>query len=224
MTSSKTDNLGLMSPVLSDPFNPDDFRDTFEILDQHPGVRVVPNQASRPTSWNNNQHGRLVWQADLNVMWVWNQPTAQVAGAWARLGGYGLLGSAINPTQVNTTSQNWTTAPTAVNVNVMVPGGRPCLVMYNWQYVANDKTKQVTVNLVENSTSVMERRHNGTSFGVSTYPPDASSYFWVRSSAATQQQINFQLRVRALDPAVVGSDQGGGTSSIWSPSLAVFEL
>lgn len=225
MTASKTPNLGLMSPVLSDPFNPDDYAQTFGILDQNPGVKVVANQASRPTGWSNLQHGRLVWQADLNVMWLWNQPTSSVAGSWLRLGGYGLLGSATNPTQINSTAQNWTLAPIAVQTTVMVPGGRPCLVMYNWLYAANDHARQITVDIVENSSVAIERRHDGSSFGVNPgMPPDAGCYFYVRGASSSQQQVNFQLRVRALDPAIVGSDQGGGTSAIWNPTIAIFEL
>lgn len=224
-TASHTPNLSLMLPVDSDQFTPDDYRDTFTKLDNAPGITVAPNQASRPTGWSNSQHGRMVWQADLNVMWIWNQPSALVGGSWVRSGSYGLLGSALNATQINSTAVNWTVAPTVVSVNVMVPGGRPCLVKYGWEYVANDHSHQVTLTLVENSTSVLERRHTGSSYGVvSGVPPSASAYYWVRSSAATQQQINFQLRLRAQDPAIVGTDQGGGTSAIWTPMMAVFEL
>jgi hypothetical protein len=225
MTASSTPNLGLMLPVVADPFTSDDFRDTFTKLDNAPGVSVIPNQASRPTGLSTLQHGRMYWQADLNVMWIWNQPTSIVAGAWVRLGGFGLLATASNPTQINSTSINWTTAPVAVSLSAMVPGGRPCLVMYNWQYVANDHSRQVTINMVENSSSQLERRHTGSSFGINTgLPPWASSYFYIRPAQATQQSVTFQLRIRAQDPALVGADQGGGTSSIWQPTLSVFEL
>lgn len=224
-TASKTPNLGLMSPVASDPFDPADYDATFAILDQNPGVLTVANQASRPTGWNNNQHGRLVWQADLNVMWIWNQPSSLVAGAWVRLGGYGLLATAINPTQINATAINWTAAPVAVQTTAMVPGGRPCLVMVNWMFVANDHANQVTLNFVENSSSAVERRFTGSSFGVVPHmPPGGGAYFYIRGAQPTQQSVNFQVRIRAQDPAIVGPDQGGGTSAIWSPTIAVFEL
>ncbi len=224
-TASKTPNLGLMSPVASDPFDPADFDATFAILDANPGTLTVPNQASRPTGWSSNQHGRMVWQADLNVMWVWNQPSSSVAGSWTRIGGYGLLGSALNPTQINATQVNWTTAPVAVQTTVMVPGGRPCLIMVSWLYITNDKTRQATLNFIENSSSVLERRFDGASFGVlPDAPPQAGSYFYTRGAQPTQQQVNFQLRIRAQDPAVVDPGQAGGTSSIWNPTITVFEM
>lgn len=225
MTASKTSALQLMSPTTADQFDPADFAETFAILDDNPGILTVANQASRPTGWSSDQHGRHVWQADTNIMWVWNQPSSVVAGVWTRRGGFGHLGGASNPTQINSTAQTWTAAPTAVAVNVMVPGGRPVLVMYNWEYIANDHSRQITVNLIANSTSIMERRHTGSAFGINPgLPPDAKSYYWIYSASPTQQQINFQLRVRALDPAVVGPDQGGGTSTIWSPRLDVIEV
>lgn len=224
-TASHTPSLGLMSPVASDPFDPADFDATFAILDANPGVLTVANQSSRPTGWSSNQHGRLVWQADLNVMWIWNQPSSGTGGSWVRLGSYGLLGSAVNPTQINATQVNWTAAPVAVQTTVMVPGGRPCLIMVTWLYLANDSSKQVTINFIENSSSVLERRFDGSSFGVvPDQPPQAGSYFYTRSAQPTQQQVNFQVRIRAQDPAVVGPDQGGGTSAIWTPTIAVLEV
>lgn len=222
-TASKTPNLGLMSPVSSDPFDPVDFDATFAILDQNAGVLVVANQASRPTGWSSSQHGRMVWQSDLNVMWVWSQPVSTTAGSWVRLGGYGLLGSAINATQVNSTAQNWTAAPVAVQTTVMVPGGRPCLVMFNWVFAVNDTSSQIVINMIENSSSVLERRITGNSYGVvNRMPPYAGCYFYIRGAQPTQQQVNFQLRIRAA-AANEGMIQGGN-SAIWTPFIAVFEL
>jgi hypothetical protein len=225
MTASKTPNLALMNPVGTDPFTTTDFSDTFTKLDNVPGVQVVANYASLPTGWSAVNHGRFVWQADLNIMWIWNQPSSSVAGVWQRFGNYGLLASAINATQVNATQVNWTAAPVAVQVTAMIPGGRACLVMTRWQYVANDHANQVTLNFIENSSSVMEQRFTGSSYGVvAGNPPTAGAYWYIRGASSTQQSVNFQLRVRAQDPAIVGSGQGGGTSAIWSPFIAIFEV
>lgn len=222
-TASHTPNLGLMSPVSSDAFDPADFDSTFAILDQNPGVLVVANQASLPTGYTSAQHGRCVWQADLNVMWIWNQPSSSVAGSWTRLGNYGLLGSASNPTQINSTAQNWTAAPVAVQSTVMIPGGRPCLVILSWMFAANDTTNQITLNFVENSSSVLERRITGSSYGVvSGVPPTAGMYSYVRSASSTQQSVNFQVRLRTTTSAE--TTPSGGTSSIWNPYLYIFEL
>jgi hypothetical protein len=156
MTASKTPNLALMSPVLSDPFSPDDFADTFSKLDLAPGITVILNQASRPTGLGAAQHGRMYWQADQNIVWVWVQPSSMVAGAWSRVGTKGWLGGAANAAQVNTTAISVNTAPTIVNVNTLIPGGRPVLVLYRWTFIGNDQARYATINLLANSSSVQE--------------------------------------------------------------------
>lgn len=229
MTASKTANMALMLPVLSDPFSPDDFADTFTKLDAAPGVTVIANQASRPTGLGAAQHGRQYWQADQNIMWVWNQPSALVAGSWSRLGAKGWLGGAGNAAQVNTTAISVATAPTVVNVNTLVPGGRPTLIMYSWVFIGNDPTKFATLNLLANSTSLYETRHNGQGFNAAystnfPYPPQSSVFAFVRGSSSVQENVNFQLKLRCQDPAVVGSAQGGGAAFIIQTKLDIFEL
>lgn len=229
MTASKTPNLALMSPVLSDPFSPDDFADTFAKLDAAPGVSVIPNEASRPTGLGAAQHGRLYWQADQNAMWVWTQPSALVAGSWQRLGTRGWLGGAYNGAQVNTTAISVATAPTIVNVNTLVSGGRPAVVLFKWTFIGNSYAKFATINLLANSSVVQETRFNGNGFDVAysgsyPYPPQSAMFAHVHTLLGAQQNINFQVKLRCQDPAVVGSQQGGGSCFIVGTSMDVFEL
>jgi hypothetical protein len=229
MTASKTPNLGLMSPVLSDPFNPDDFAETFGILDLNPGVQVIPNLASRPTGLGAAQHGRMYWQADQNIMWVWTQPSAMVAGSWQRSGCKGWLGGAYNAAQVNTTAISVATAPTIVNVSTLLSAGRPTLVLYKWVFIGNSYAKQATIDLVANSSVVQETRFLGNgwevAYGGSTpYPPQSAMFAHIHTAFSTQQTVNFQVKLRCQDPAVVGSLQGGGSSFIVETSMDVFEL
>jgi hypothetical protein len=229
MTASKTPNLQLMSPVNSDPFDPADFADTFGKLDLHPGVRVIANQAARPTGLGAANHGRMFWQADQNIMWVWTQPSSMVAGVWDRVGSRGWLGGDNNAAQVNSTAQSVAGAPTVVNVSCMVPGGRPTLVMYSWIFIGNSHSRFATLNLLANSVNLYETRHNGNEYDVAysggtPYPPDSGTYAFIRPSSSTQETVNYQLKLRAQDPAVVGSTQGGGTSFIIGAQLDIFEL
>lgn len=229
MTASKTPNLGLMSPVLSDSFTPDDFSDTMAKLDAAPGVTVIANQASRPSNLGSAQHGRMYWQADQNIMWVWSQPVSNVAGSWLRQGSKGWLGGAGNAAQVNTTAISVNTAPTIVNVNTLVPGGRPVLVLYKWTFIGNDQARYATINLVANSSSIQEARFNGNGFGVAytantPYPPQSQMHGLIYGAPGAQQNVNFQVKLRCQDPAVVGSAQGGGTCFIIGTTLDVFEL
>lgn len=229
MTASKTPNLQLMSPVLSDPFNPDDFADTFGKLDLTPGVQVIPNQASRPSGLGSNQHGRMYWQADQNIMWVWTQPSSIVAGAWARSGTKGWLGGAFNAAQVNTTAISVATAPTIINTSVLIPGGRPVLVLYRWTFIGNSYAKYATINLMGNSSNLSETRHNGNGFDVAysgsyPYPPQSQMHGYLYGAPGSQTTVNFQVKLRCQDPAVVGSTQGGGSCFIIGAAMDVFEL
>lgn len=229
MTASKTANLGLMNPVGSDPFLTTDFAQTMGIIDQNPGILVVPNAASRPTSWSASQHGRRVWQADLNIQWVWVQPSSLTAGSWSRVGNVGLLGSATNMTVISTSAVNTGTAPTVVSVNCMVPGGRPVMVMYNWIFIGNGSAKQATLNHFVNSSNVLETRHLGNSFAEAylsgtPYPPYSSSFSWIRNASGAQENLTFSLKLRCQDPAFVGGAQGGGTSFIDRVSMYVIEI
>jgi len=229
MTASKTPNLALMSPVLSDPFTPDDFADTFGKLDAAPGVTVIANQAARPTGLSAAQHGRMYWQADQNIMWVWTQPSALVAGAWQRLGVKGWLGGAYNGAQVNTTAISVAAAPTIVNANILAPGGRALMLLFKWMFIGNDPAKFATIDLLSNSAIIQEARFNGNGFGSAysssfPYPPMSHQYGYVYTGIDVQTNFNFELKLRCQDPAVVGSQQGGGSSFITGTSIDVFEL
>lgn len=229
MTGSHTPNLGLMNPVGSDPFNTSDFADTFTKLDLTPGVLVVANAASLPTGWSAAQHGREVWQADLNIKWVWNQPSSGVGGVWLRLGNKGWLGGAGNAAQVNTTAISVSTAPTVCSYSATVPGGRCIYVNMRWIFIGNDQARYATINLIANSSNVLEARFNGNGFGVAysggtPYPPQSASYGFIYGMVSSQQTINFQLKLRCQDPAVVGSAQGGGSCFIIGTAMDIFEL
>lgn len=229
MTASRTPNLALMSPVVSDPFTPDDFADTFAKLDAAPGVSVVANQAALPTGLGAAQHGRMYWQGDQNIMWVWTQPSALVAGTWQRLGVKGWLGGAYNGAQVNTTAISVATAPTIVNVNCLAPGGRALMLLYKWMFIGNDPAKFATIDLLANSSIIQEGRFNGNGWGSAysanfPYPPQSGQYGYVYTGISAQTNFNFEVKLRCQDPAVVGSQQGGGSSFIVGTSLDVFEL
>ena len=229
MTASKTPNLGLMNPVGSDTFSTSDFADTFGKIDLTPGILTVANQASLPTGFNANQHGRHVWQADTNIMWVWNQPSSGVSGTWVRSGTKGWLGGASNAAQVNTTAISVSTAPTVVSYNALVPGGRPVFVNMRWIFIGNSQARFATINLIANSSNVLEARFTGNGFDVAysgntQYPPQSASYGYLYGTVSTQQNINFQLKLRCQDPAVVGSAQGGGSCFIIGTAMDIFEL
>jgi hypothetical protein len=229
MTASKTPNLGLMSPVLSDSFTPDDFAQTFGILDAHPGIEVIANEASRPSGLGAAQHGRMYWQADQNIVWVWSQPSAMVAGSWLRMGNRGWLGGAYNGAQVNTTAISVATAPTIVNVSTLLSAGRPAVVLYKWTFIGNSYARFATIDLMANSSVVQETRFNGNGFdvaysGATPYPPQSAMFAHVHTLLGAQQNVNFQVKLRCQDPAVVGSQQGGGSCFIVGASMDVFEL
>lgn len=229
MTASHTPNLGLMSPVGSDPFVTTDFSDTFTKLDATPGILTVANAASRPTGWGASQHGRHVWQSDLNIMWVWNQPSGAPSGSWVRRGGYGWLGGASNAAQVNTTAISVATAVTVCSTSVMVPGGRPCMVMFSWIFIGNSYAKFATINIIANSSNILETRHNGNGFDVAysstyPYPPWSQTFAFIRQSSSVQENVNFQMKLRCQDPAVVGSTQGGGSCFVIGAALNIIEV
>lgn len=231
MTASKTPNLGLMNPVGSDAFATSDFSDTMTKLDATPGVQVVPNQASRPTNFGVAQHGRMVWQADLNVMWTWYQPTSSVSGVWKRVGNIGHIAADYNPAWVNTTQVVWSSAPVVCSADVLIPGGRHCLIVYTWQALQNTKSGQNRLIAVHNSNFVAEWQRNGYPYdvnGVIGGPAGtgttSGTHVYFRESSSVQEQVNFQLRIASKDPAVVGSYWGGGTTSIMWATLDVYEL
>lgn len=230
MTASKTANLGLMNPVGADPFTTADFADSFTKLDAVPGTLVVPNEASRPSGWSASQHGRMVWQADLNVLWTWYQPSSGSSGVWKRVSNVGWLGGASNPSTINTTAVSWSSAPTICSASIMVPGGRRCMIVLTWQLLQNDHSGQCRLIAVTNGNPAAEWTRNG--FPQSVNGPvggpagtgfQSGTHIYFRSSSATQEQVNFQFRIASKDPAIVGSYWGGGTTAIQWGTLDVYE-
>lgn len=219
MTASKTPNLGLMNPVGSDAFTVADFSSTFGVLDQNPGILVVPNQASRPTGWGTNQHGRHVWQADQNVEWVWNQPTSSVAGVWQRRGPKGHLGGAAGGT-VSTANPTVGAGPVALSATVLVPGGRPLNVVVGWAGCLNETSGSSFISLWENGTLIAGINAFGRNFS------DPLSHWisgtidtWTNPAPTTQTSVTYQVQVNPnnnINPP--------GTTSLMSATISIYEV
>lgn len=216
MTASKTPNLGLMNPQGSDSFSTTDFSQTFGILDTNPGITTVANQAALPTGFSNNQHGRRVWQADQDVEWVWNQPSSTVAGAWKRVGCKGWLGGVSNSGAVTAASS---AGIKVLEVSLLVPGGRPVLVMYSFLWVQDNQTGQAGINYHENGNYIDTKYYSGRAYGTSSVPPASGSNYYLRNIApTTQQNITFNLTL------VNNNSLGSGTATIWNTTLDIIEV
>jgi hypothetical protein len=218
-TASKTPNLGLMSPVGSDQFDIADFDTSFMILDQNPGTIVVANQASRPTGWGVNQHGRRVLQADQGIEWWWNMPSSLPAGVWTRVGPKGWLGGTFHGGSVASAS---TSGVTIASLSLLCPGGRPILVMYSflWATQTNLSNQQIAVEYFENGNFITSRFHDGTGYGANnSNPPDSGMMYFLRNPAPTAQaNVTFSLAVLNQPGHPVG------TAAIWDTTLDVFEI
>lgn len=218
-TASKTPNLGLMNPVGSDTFDITDFSNSMLIIDQNPGILTVANQASRPTGWNANQHGRRVMQADQGIEWWWNQPSSSVGGLWSRVSPKGWLAGTFHGGSVAGT----TSAVTVASLSVLIPGGRPVQVFYSflWATQTNISNGQIAVNYVENGSVITTHVHNGTGYngGDPHNPPDSGMMYFLRNVApTTQQTITFSISVQTL------GGHPAGTSAIWDTTFDVYEV
>lgn len=218
-TASKTPNLGLMNPVGSDTFDIIDFQNTMSILDQNPGILTVANQASRPTGWSANQHGRRVMQADQGIEWWWNQPSSSVAGQWSRVSPKGWLAGTFHGGSVSGT----TTDAVVASLSVLIPGGRPVTVLYSflWATHTNLSNGQICVDYRENGTLITSRVHNGTGYngGDPHNPPDSGMMYFLRNVApTTQQTITFSISVRSFP------GHPAGTASIWDTTFDIYEI
>jgi hypothetical protein len=210
MTASKTARLGLMSPVGSDAFVTTDFSQTFGVLDANPGTAVVANAASRPTSYTTAQHGSMVFQTDLGILWFWNQPSSGSVGAWARVGSKGLLADTTPSGQVSTTQTNAANGAQSATVTVTVPGGRPVLVILSWDFL-NSSQGQNVVSFWEGSTRLDKyvwEWYNDLSSGTFTY---------ARPVVPTQQNITYRMTI-AANPG------DGGTVRMTGGKITVIEV
>lgn len=217
MTTSKTPRLGLMNPVGSDAFLTSDFATTFGLIDQNPGALVVANAAARPTNYTAAQHGSMVWQADLNIVWVWVQPSSSGAGAWQRVGNTGFLGQFQNAGTVSTVVNTNTQGPVVVSGTLMIPGGRPILVTWSWDQMGGDFFKAV-LSYWENNVRIFDKTFPGG------LPPEAGAgSFWVMRNPApvSATSVAFQITLSAV-PLL--PPLGGGSVTITNGTIAVWEL
>lgn len=216
MTASKTARLALMNPVGSDAFVTSDFSQSFSILDQNPGVFVVPNAASRPTNYAVPQHGSLVWQTDLAIMWAWNQPNSGTVGSWVRVGKKGFLGQFTNSGTVSTSTTAYANGPTVLSGTVTVPGGNSLVLMWSWDRLDNGYGRSV-ISYWENNVRMVDKAFYGYTGDITT-----SNYWWVSNPAPVNAlTLTVKLTIAAYNAA---APNGGGTSTIGNASLAVFEL
>jgi hypothetical protein len=118
VTANNSPRLGLMLPNNADPFDPDDFVETFTVLDGAPGVTPIANLAALPTGLTTAQHMSQYIQADNGAIWYWYKPSSGTPGAWMRSNSVGMLSQRSNGGLVQSTS---TAAPGAVVLGTSVP-------------------------------------------------------------------------------------------------------
>lgn len=144
MTANKTARLKLMLPQGSDPFTPTDFVDTFNILDQYPGIKYVANYAGLPAGLTSANHGQI-WAAMDTIatygspaLWMWNRPSGASSGSWVRANSLGFLTDATLATAKATTSTSISSPIVDVAFNVTPPGGREVLLIGEAVELNND--------------------------------------------------------------------------------------
>jgi hypothetical protein len=209
-----------MNPVGSDAFVTTDFASTFQILDANPGYAIVPNAASRPTNYTAAQHGSMVYQSDLNILWSWNQPTSGSAGAWRRVGNSGLLGSSSASGQITTTTTTYTSGTQAAALTVTVPGGRPVQVAISWDILGNTYNKSV-ISYWENNTLVLSKAVYGVNPSASGQPVSDGVWVFARDPApAASLTLATKVTVAAYNAA---APNGAGTTTANGVSIAIWE-
>lgn len=220
MTASKTPRQGLMNPVGSDAFVTTDFATTFGILDANPGTFIVPNAASRPTNYTSAQHGSMVYQSDLNILWSWNQPTSGSAGAWRRVGNVGLLGQSGASGLITTTTTTYSSGVQVAALTVTVPGGRPIQVSINWEILGNTYNKAV-VSYWENNVLIVSRPYYGPNPNNSGTPVSANSWTFARDPAPNASlTLATKVTVASFNAS---PSNGGGTTYAQGVAIAIWE-
>jgi hypothetical protein len=220
MTASKTPRLGLMNPVGSDAFVTTDFSSTFGIIDSYPGVLSVPNAASRPTNWTSAQHGMWVYQADLNIVWSWNQPTSGSSGSWRRVGNVGLLGQSGASGLITTTTTTYSSGVQVAALTVTVPGGRPIMVSIGWDVLGNTYNKAV-VSYWENNVLIASKAVYGQAPTNSGTPVSNGTWQFARDVAPSASlTLATKVTVAAFNAAPAN---GGGTTSAQGVAIAIWE-
>jgi hypothetical protein len=220
MTASKTPRLGLMNPVGSDAFVTTDFATSFGILDANPGYAIVPNAASRPTNYTSAQHGSLVYQSDLNILWSWNQPTSGSSGAWRRVGNVGLLGQSGASGLVTTTTTTYSSGVQVASLTVTVPGGRPIKVLINWDILGNTYNKAI-ISYWENNVLIASKAVYGQAPTNSGTPVSSGEWAFARDIAPSASlTLATKVTVAAYNAAPTN---GGGTTSAQGVAIAIWE-
>lgn len=217
MTASKTPNLGLMSPVGSDPFVTQDFADTMAILDLNPGIRTVANQASRPTGWTAAQHGRRVYQADQQIEWVWHMPSSGTPGVWKRTYPKGLLANVVNYSTIGTSNTNYGAGPTLVEANnVIIPGGRPYRYTFRCDWAACSGGNMSIISIHQDGAMLSWFHVAGGTFDGGRGMPSMHEFSFSLAAPANQLTTSFRLTLSA-------HSSFGGNALVWAPSIEIVE-
>lgn len=223
MTATTTPRLGLISPTSTDDFKTTEVAQTFGILDENPGIYRVDNQASRPTTWNHNQHGRTVRQMDQLIDWVWVQPTSGSVGAWKRVAPKGILHTQENQANVTSSATVYTSGATVIQTpSIILPGGRPIEISLRWHFFGN--TEGIAVGSYwEGSTLQTSWRVNGYELAQPSHRGDygmGGMYAtWRDLAPTTQVSMSFKWTISAY-----GLNGIGGTTTIRSTVMVIKEV
>lgn len=222
VTATNTPNLGLMSPVSTDDFKTTDFAATFGILDLNPGIFVVPNQASRPNTWTEKQHGRTVRQIDQGIDWYWYQPTSGFTGLWKRTAPKGQLYTQTNSGAVSSSATNYNSGAVVITTSsVLLPGGRPIKVTVKWDSFGNSSGLAVG-SYWEGSTNIIPWGVNGFDYTQGTWGQlGLGGMFTITRDLApvTQTSVIFKWTISAYAFAGLG-----GASTIRGTTMTVEEV
>jgi hypothetical protein len=222
VTATKTPNLGLISPTTTDDFKTTDFAETFGILDLNPGIFCVANQASRPTTWTEKQHGRTCRQMDQLIDWVWVQPTSGSTGIWKRTAGKGVLYTQTTSGAVSSAATVYTAGATVIQTpSIILPGGRPIKVTVRWDTCGN--TSGIGVGSYwEGSSLINSRAINGYDYPSNQWARLGlgGQFFAIRDIAPTTQvSVAFRWTISAY--ALSGT---GGTTTTRGTVMVVEEV
>jgi hypothetical protein len=128
-----------MQPASGDNFTLSDFDDTFQKLDNAPGVTPVANYAAisaLAATLTTSQNNSIYLQADNGSLWQWVKPGAG-AGSFRKINTTGLLRSVTQAATVTTTTTDPAAAPSMVSTTFTMPGGRAIGLLFQHHTVAN---------------------------------------------------------------------------------------
>jgi hypothetical protein len=212
MTANTTPRLGLMLPVGSDTFTPDDFISTFTKLDGVPGITPVSSYAALPTGLTEKQHGSVYMQTDNLAQWMWNKPTSTSTGVWQRINSVGFLGSAPAMTKSYTNSTTSETgAPTIQTVTVKAPGGRRLGVYARISSMSHSASGVTEIFIVYNGTTVVVRGYgsSGNTTG------NSQELYYITGVASVGQSLQFDFRFRPYNAGTSTANNGGSALYVW---------